>query len=394
VPVPGHSGCYAVVPPPVPSTLPVHSALLPLAVREMQVLSEHVEAAPNYANLLMHMLNRREAVDSSQIEGTHTQFDELLVHELEAGTPDAVTDADAEQTLNYLRAYTLGVAQVRKHGQRALDDKLICKMHRHLMSGNRRAEPGKFRHIQNFVGGLKMEDASFIPPPPSEVPRLMTDLDRLIRYQPDPESHYDIGVLARAPIVHAQFEAIHPFVDGNGRIGRLLFPLMFVGDGGHPIHLATFLKRRQREYYDALLEVQTKLRWSPWIELFLECTVASCRHTVHLLRELQTIAERWQGDLKARRTRKHATVWRVADLLLGQPVITVTALVERLKVAFPSANAAVAVLVDMDILRPQGQQRRNRAFQAHEVMNILHTGIDAVLDNVATLRNYNAGSGT
>ena len=87
----------------------------------------------------------------------------------------------------------------------------------------------------------------------------MADLDRLIRYEPDPESHYDIGVLSRAPIVHAQFEAIHPFVDGNGRVGRLLFPLMFVCDGGHPLHLATFLKGRQQEYYDALLEVQMKL---------------------------------------------------------------------------------------------------------------------------------------
>src|SRR5258708_13001238 len=159
------------------------------------------------------------------------------------------------------------------------------------MSGDLRAAPGQFRSVQNFIGGLKIEDARFIPPPPSEVQRLMTDLDRLIRCEPDPESHYDIGVLSRAPIVHAQLEAIHPFVDGNGRIGRLLFPLMFVCEGGLPIHLATFLKRRQREYYDALLEVQIKLRWSPWIELFLECVLPSCRHTLHLLRDLPTSAQ-------------------------------------------------------------------------------------------------------
>jgi Fic family protein len=256
------------------------------------------------------------------------------------------------------------------------------------MSGVSHAAPGKFRSIQNFIGGLRIENARFIPAPSSEVPRLMADLDRFIRHGPDPESHYEIGVLSRAPIVHAQFEAIHPFVDGNGRIGRLLLPLMFLGEGELPIHLATFLKCRQREYYDALLEVQMKLRWSPWIELFLECTVASCRHTVKLLRELRAIAERWQERLKARRTRKHATVWRVTDLLLGQPVITVTSLVERLQVTFPSANGAVAALVEMDILRPQGQQRRNRAFHAHDVINLLYTGVDAVLDDVATLRNY------
>ena len=388
VPVPRHSGCYAVVPPAVPAFVPIDSPFLPLARREMQVLADAVGAAPDHAALLMHMLNRREAVDSSQIEGTHTQFDELLLHELEVGTPDAIANADADQTLNYLRAYTLGATRVREQGGRALDTRLICTLHSQLMSGEVRAAPGEFRSIQNFIGGLKMEQARFIPPPPADVPRLMADLDRVIRYEPDPESHYQIHVLTRALIAHAQFEAIHPFIDGNGRVGRLLFPLMFLGNADLPIHLATFLKQRQREYYDALLEVQMKLRWSAWIELFLECTVASCRHTVSLLRELGRIAERWRERLKARPTRKHAVVWRVTELLLGQPVVTVSALVERLEASFPSVNAAVAMLVELDILRPQGQQRRHRAFQAHEVLNILYTGIDAVLEDVGTDRIY------
>jgi len=106
------------------------------------------------------------------------------------------------------------------------------------------------------------------------------------------------------------------------------------------------------------------------------------------LRELRNIADRWREQLEARQTRKHATVWRLVDLLLGQPVVTANVVAERLKVAFPSANAAVAVLIDLNILRPQGKKRRNRAFQAHEVMNLLHTGIDAVLEDVATLQNY------
>jgi hypothetical protein len=120
--------------------------------------------------------------------------------------------------------------------------------------------------------------------------------------------------------------------------------------------------------------------------------VASCRHTVHLLRQLGNIADQWRARRKARGTRKHAVVWRLADLLLGQPVVTVNALVERLNVTFQSANAAVAVLVEMGILRPQGRQRRHRAFQAHEVLNILYTGIDAVLEDVATLQNYRDAS--
>lgn len=358
----------------------------------MQVLADAVGAARHYADLLMHMLNRREAVDSSQIEGTHTQFDELLLHEIEAGTPEATSDADAEQTLSYLHAYTMGVSRVRTGGADALDTPLICSLHGQLMKGTSRAVPGKLREIQNFIGGLKIESARFIPPPPAHVPRLMAGLDRLIRDEPDPESHFRYGVLTRAAVVHAHFEAIHPFVDGNGRVGRMLLPLMFLADGEQPVHLATFLKRRQQEYYDALLRVQTKLHWSDWVQLFLECVIASCRHTVHLLHELRTLAEEWRERLQERRIRKHAAVWRLADLLLGQPVVTVNALAERLNVSFPAANAAVAVLVDMDILRPQGMKRRRRAFQAHQVMNILHTGIDAVLNDVSTLHDYGTGA--
>ena len=388
---PGHSGCYAVVPPD-PAFFPIASALLPLAHREMQVLADAMTSAPHYADLLIHMLSRREAVDSSQIEGTHTQFDELLLHEIEAGTSDAVSDADADLTLSYLHAYMLGVAEVRTKGADALNTRLISTLHRELMTGDSRAVPGKFREVQNYIGGLKMENARFIPPPPAEVPRLMAGFDRLIRNEPDPKSHVSHGVLSRAAIVHAYFEAVHPFVDGNGRVGRMLLPLMFLADGDPPIHLATFLKVRQREYYDALLAVQMKLRWSDWVQLFLECTIASCRHAVHLLRELRSIADQWRERLEERRIRKHAAVWRLAELLLGQPVVTVNALVQRLNVSFPAANAAVAVLVDMDVLRIKGSKRRHRAFHAHQVMNILHTGIDAVLEDVSTLHDYGVGA--
>jgi Fic family protein len=391
VPVPKHSGCFAVVPPPLRLEPFAQPTLFPLAQREVRALAEAVKGAPDHADLLMHMLNRREAVDSSQIEGTHTEFDDLLLHELEAGTPEAVQDDDAELTLNYVRAYALGVKKVRARnggGRRALNTGLILKLHRQLMVSDAKASPGQFREVQNFIGGLRMEHARFIPPPAAEVSRLMTDLERALRYEPDPESHYELGVLTRAPLVHAQFEAIHPFTDGNGRTGRLLFPLMFLADDGLPIHLATFLKLRQREYYDALLDVQMKLKWPPWITLFLECTIASCRHTMHLLGELRSLAERWHVRLRDRRTRKDACAWRLADMLLGQPVVTVNAIASRLNVSFPSANAAVAELVDIKVLQPKNRQRRNRAFHAPEVLNLLYTGVDAILEDVATLRDY------
>jgi len=364
------------------------SPLLPLARRETQVLGDAVAAAPGHAKLLMHMLNRREAVDSSQIEGTHTQFDELLLHEIQAGTKDAVTDTDADRTMNYVYAYSEAVKAIEERGRSALDVELILSLHKQLMRGDTRTTPGRFRNVQNFIGGMKMEHARFIPPPATEVSRLMEDLVARIGYEPSEDSAIQINILGRAPFIHAQFESIHPFVDGNGRVGRILIPLMFLADGEPPLHLASFLKVRQREYYDALLEVQMRLKWAAWNQLFLECVIASCRHTVHLLAELAKLSDRWDQALKSRQFRKHATVWQLSKLLLGQPVITVNAAAHRLKVSFPAANTAIGVLVDLDILREYGKQNRSRAFQSHEVMNLLYTGIDAVLDDVATLRNY------
>ena len=256
----------------------------------MQVLGDAVAAAPGHAKLLMHMLNRREAVDSSQIEGTHTQFDELLLHEIQAGNKDAVSDADADRTMNYLIAYLEAVKAIEERGKSALDVELILSLHKQLMRGDTRTTPGKFRDVQNFIGGLKMEHARFIPPPATEVAPLMEDiLVARIGYEPSEESAMIDQYLGRkAPFIHSQFESIHPFVDGNGRVGRILIPLMFLADGSPPLHLASFLKVRQREYYDALLRVQMRLKWAAWNQLFLECVIASCRHTVHLLTSLRS----------------------------------------------------------------------------------------------------------
>lgn len=381
-PVPDHSGCYAVVPEPVPLAVdaPACHGLFMLARRELEALQETVQVNAAMAQIVFHMLNRREAVDSSQIEGTHTGFDGLLIHEMERNGANAAEDRDAEETLAYVRAFVQGAHRVEREGQAALDLDLLCQLHASLMAGQTRAMPGQRRERQNYIG-LRMETAHYIPPPPGEVARLLADLAGLLQYRPDGVK--EVSILMRAPIAHAQFEAIHPFLDGNGRTGRLLLPLMFKAAGEPPIHLATFLKLRQREYYDALLRVQTRLQWEPWIKLFLECVIASCRHTVQLFGQLQSIRADWRQTLVAHRKRKHATIWRVADLLLGQPVLTVNEVAARLKVTYPAANDAVAELAELDILRPGNEQRRHRVFHAHQVLNALYTGLDAAIADAA-----------
>lgn len=381
VPIPGRSGCFAVVPPPVPTFIDVPSChgLLVLARRELELLADTIRRNQHFADLLMHMLNRREAVDSSQIEGTRTGFDGLLIHEIEAGTADEVSDSDASATLNYVRAFMMGAREVEARGLQALDLNLIRSLHAQLMAGQDQYAPGRWRDRQNYIG-LRMETARYIPPPPSEVPRLMEDLSGLLQYEP--EGVAVTSILLRSAIAHVQFEAIHPFLDGNGRTGRLLLPLMFQAENAPPLHLASFLKLRQQEYYDALLQVQTKLIWDPWIRLFLESVIASCRHTARLFDDLQALQTRWQGLLTDQSKRRHATIWRVTELLLGQPVVTVNSIADRLQVTFPAANDAVSELVALGVLRPATQQRRHRVFHAHEVMNALYTGLDTAIEEV------------
>ena len=379
VPIHGLGGCYAVVPHPVPATIdvPECAALFRMAARELEVIARILGRCP-YEVLLLRALNRREAVASSQIEGSRTGFDDLLLYEMDLTDEVPPDDADASETLAYVTAAKYGDELVRAHGQGALNCELLLELHERLLSGQARYTPGHFRTIQNRIGGIRLEDAVFIPPPPEEVGRLMSDLETLLRYQQD--GNMVTSVLMRAAIAHVQFEAIHPFIDGNGRIGRMLLPLMLQADGEPPIHLATFLKIRQCEYYAALREAQMRLNWVPWITLFLECVIASCRHTGQIIDALDELQAQWSIKLKERRKRGDATVWRVVDILVGQPVLTANEVARQLRVTFPAANDAIAELVALEILRPSTAQRRNRVFQAHQVLNALHTGMDDVLD--------------
>lgn len=383
IPVPDKGGVYAVVPPPVPNEVPVagNAGLFARARAESDRLAETLASLPN-APLLMRMLNRREAVDSSQIEGTHTAFDELLYYEM---TDDAEADGDASQTLNYVTAFLAGEEAVRQHGVHALTTNLLCTLHEKLMSGSAQYTPGLVRTVQNWIGSTRIETARFVPPPPDMVPELLADLQGVLQFEPD--SPRTPSALMRAAIAHAQFEAIHPFRDGNGRVGRLLIPLMFLAEEAPPLHLATFMKLRQQEYYDALLHVQMKLDWEPWIRFFLECVISSCMQTRKVVGELARLQAEWRTLLANKR--RHATVHGVVELLIGYPVLTVNEVMSRLDVTFPAANSAIKELVELDILRTPSRKKRNRVFQSHQVLNAMYTGLDSVLQD--TLRLSEAG---
>ncbi|MBI2379485.1 MAG: Fic family protein [Gammaproteobacteria bacterium] len=372
-PIPGRSGQFAVLPEPPPHffDLPRQSLRFSQAEQALGALRQALRDYPQ-RDLLMSMLNRREAADSSQIEGMQTGFEALLVYETQV--EQEREDEDARQTLAYVQAYTAGCAAIRDGGPQALNSTLLNQLHGILMAGQERKRPGQWRDQQNWIGGLTLETARFIPPPPDTLAEHMAALDKLLYYVPE-----DVRVptlLARAAIVHPQFEAIHPYMDGNGRLGRLLLPLMFLAEDEPPIHLATYLKLRHQDYYDALLQVQMRLDWEPWVQLFLECVIASCQHTLAIIDRLRAIHAEWERRIA--HLRRHAGARRiVTELLSERPTVTVRQAEQQLGLSFQAANKAMATLVDLGILAAPAQQR-HRVFRAVEILGVMYEGLENV----------------
>jgi Fic family protein len=385
--VPGRSGCFAVIPPAAPRALnlPETYAISGAAHAELTSLAEKLAKNLGLSSLVLFMLNRREAVESSQIEGTSTTFDGLLLHE---GSRDSSLhlsfNKDAAETLAYVDAYQDALLKVRSGGLGSLNEAMIRKMHRQLMYLYPEKTPGQYKEIINYIGGFNMEMARFIPAPPTHVKALMEDLIGLIDYQQS--STLVPSILMRAAIVHAQFESIHPFLDGNGRTGRMLIPLMLEADGYPGIHLATFLKLRRQAYYDALLRVQMNLDWTPWLKLFYECVVASCRHTRLLIDKMDALQVHWLYLLDDAGVRRDASARKIAEILLGRPVLSANQAKQLCSVSFAAANNGLEKLLQMGVVSQRGDGPRNRVFQADQVLALLYDGVNDIMDTVTGMR--------
>lgn len=381
VPVPGRSGCFAVVPPSVPRLLqlPETYQISGVAHAELSHLMTRLNKSPEMSALILFMLNRREAVESSQIEGTSTTFDGLLLHENLRDTEGVGnTNYDAAETLAYVDALQDALQKVRHPKFKGFDHKLICNTHRRLMHLYPDKQPGKYKNIVNYIGGFHMETARFIPAPPDHVKPLMDDLFTLMNYVQD--SPLETPLLMRTAIVHAQFESIHPFLDGNGRAGRMLIPLMLEAEGFPGIHLATFLKLRKQSYYDALLQVQMKLNWAPWLTLFYECVVASCRHTIALFDTIERLQSEWTMKLDRAGVRRDASARKIANLLLGHPILSVNQATALCGVTYAAANNALDKLQELGIVALREHAFRKRIFQANEVLSALYDGVNSMMD--------------
>lgn len=370
VPVVGHPGALAIVPPPPPLLVSLAGidGLLMRAHEALAVLRATISKLPN-PNLILRTLDRREAVRSSQIEGTNAGMDHVF--EYEATGSDQGLPTDVRVTLNYVKALDHGLREVQRVGSnQALTLDLIYALHAKLMEGDaeflKRGVPGHVRTRQNWIGGWLIYDAKIVPPPPDKLSALLSDFEHALQYAPADEDQYSVSVIVRMAVLHAQFELIHPFSDGNGRVGRMLMPLMLAAESYPPVYLAGFLKANQSEYYRTLADAQLKELWPQWVGFVAQAVAASCRDAMQTADDLIAIRAKWARSLS--HLRRDASALAALDILLGDPVVTVNLLKQRLKVSFPTANTAIEQLKEAGILVGINKIGSSRAFVAHEVI--------------------------
>lgn len=364
----------AVIAPPTLRRLPASaqiSADLSIAEQAIRSLSTAAGLLPN-ADMMARALVRREAVQSSQIEGTRTQLHELLEHEATRGrgAVDSVY-ADRQITERYVEALEEGRRRLKAAGggRLALSNTLLRELHAVLMQDSPEALPGRYRSKQAWIGQGRIEEAVFVPAPAEHVPACMDDFESaILRYEPREEEPFTIPIVAQLAIAHAQFETIHPFADGNGRLGRLLLPLILEAEGLPPLYLAGTLLAHRAVYYEALQHVQLRGNWEPWVRLLSRAVVDACEGVLRLARDLEALRLVWDSQLAD--LRADATARKLPRFLLGHPVVSAKQVADAFGVTFAAANKAIEQLVSRGILS-EPAQRRNRVFHAREVLNRL-----------------------
>ena len=321
------------------------------------------------ASVFLYSYVRQEAVLSSQIEGTQSSLSDLLLFELDEA-PGVPFD-DVIEVSNYVAALEHGIAQLRA-GQ-PLSNRLLREVHGHLLSRGRGADkrPGEFRRSQNWLGGTRPGNAIFVPPPPHRVLDAMADLERFLHDRED-----GLPTLVRAGVAHVQFETIHPFLDGNGRVGRLLIALMLFETRvlSQPLlYLSLYLKEHRAEYYRLLDAVRREGDWEEWIDFFLEgvtLTAQSAVDTAHrMLRVFEEDAAR-VADLG----RRAPNALRAFDAFRRRPVRNIAAIAATTGASLPTVSRAVESLVELGIVREITGRKRERAYCYGRYLEILNGG--------------------
>lgn len=314
---------------------------------------------------------RKEAVLTSQIEGTEATLQDVL--EFEA-TDRAARPDDVAEVCNYVEALEYARREIAKPTGLPLSSRLLCEAHRRLMKGaaGRNTRPGEIRTSQNWVGGTRPGDARFVPAPPDAVPGALAQLDRWI-HEKDP-----LPPLIKAGLAHVQFETIHPFLDGNGRIGRLLITLLLEHWGvmRSPIlYLSHSFRRNQREYYDRLSAVRTDGDWEGWTLFYLGCVEQAAQDGVAVAQQIFELTGKDRVRLMSHRRATVAAI-QLLDLLPSNPMVTVPTATKLLRATAPTARKAVDLLEQIGVLRETSGKRRDRIYAYHRYLQALTSDDD------------------
>lgn len=333
--------------------------LLSEADRELGRLDGAILTLPN-PDLFVFMYVRKEAVLSSQIEGTQSSLQDLLA--VEASLFDDMLPRDVNEVVNYVRAMNHGLARLEAL---PVSVRLIREIHAELMQGGVRGSnltPGELRVTQNWIGpaGMTLREATFVPPPADMVPECLADLERFLH------SEDALPQLVQVGLAHAQFETIHPFLDGNGRVGRLLITFLLTERDllSRPaLYLSHYFKCHRAEYYDRLQAVRDNGAWEEWLAFFLRGVAEVSREAVATARAILEMRERFRGLITERMGRAAANGHRVMDRLFDQPMVTVATVRDWLGVTPAAANNLVNRLTDLGLLREITGYARNRRFR-------------------------------
>lgn len=360
----------AFVPHSLPPDPPVQLAeadqkLLSEAALSLGRLDSVSDLVPDPDRFVM-MYCRQEAVLSSQIEGTQASLADLLDFEAEQGT--ATKTVDVAEVLNYLKALSKGLELL---DELPVCNRLLCRVHDVLMAEVRGGEsgktPGVFRTSQNWIGGSRPGNAMFVPPPPWEVPKAMGDLEKFLN------TDKPMPLLVEVAIAHAQFETIHPFLDGNGRVGRLLIMLLLASRGALKsplLYLSHYLKRHRDEYYARLQAIRIEGDWEGWLTFFLTGVQTVAQEAAQRARFIIELVRLDKEMITLTLGRRAANALRLHDHLIKQPIVTGRLLREHLGLSDPTINSLLNALIEIRILRQRGGEKWRRKYAYHRYLEL------------------------
>ena len=366
------TGYRAFIPAPLPPNPPIRitgelQALLSQAALALGRLDGSIQTLPQ-PDLFVLMYIRKEAVLSSQIEGTQSSLQDLLAAEARIFTPNQPNDVD--EVVNYVSAMNHGLSRL---SELPVSIRLIREIHTKLLQGVRGSHltPGEVRTSQNWVGpaGCTLNEAAFVPPPPHQIMQDMSQLERFIH------ADTELPLLVKIGLVHAQFETIHPFLDGNGRVGRLLITFLLCEQKvllKPVLYLSYFLKQHRQQYYEELQSVRDNGTWEQWLAFFLRGIVEVSGQATDTARRILALREEHRRIITDKFGRAAGNGHRVLEYIYRHPIVSVGDVQGLIETTYPAANALVARLVKNGILHEFTGQTRNRRFMYKSYIDLFH----------------------